>query len=104
MTIRGKGSLRPELLDCAARLHLCRARCCQGSDVALSEEDVADGLPYRADDPYVLPRDPVTDRCACQRADLSCSVYDKRPVVCQLYDCRFNQDIWIDFANRIATP
>src|SRR5262245_2636279 len=51
----------PEI-DCAARLHLCQARCCR-FDVSLSAQDIAEGIPWVFDEPYLLPRDPRTKKC-----------------------------------------
>lgn len=43
-------------IDCAARLHLCRARCCSFS-ISLSAEDVAEGkLRWEIERPYLLRR------------------------------------------------
>jgi Fe-S-cluster containining protein len=91
-------------IDCAARLHLCGARCCS-FDVLLSPQDVAErGVPWVLDRPYELPRDPVTRRCACMDDGGACTIYDKRPGACRTYDCREDQRVWIDFAARIPAP
>lgn len=91
-------------VDCAARIPLCGARCCS-FDVTLSAQDVAErSLPFAIDQPYMLPRDPVTTRCVCMDAEGACTVYDKRPGACRAYDCRNDSRVWIDFEARIPAP
>ena len=90
-------------IDCAARLHLCHARCCQ-FDVSLSAEDIADGIPWVFDEPYLLPRDPHTRKCVCMDEQGACTIYEKRPASCRVYDCRPDPRVWIDFDARIPAP
>ncbi|MEO6774557.1 MAG: YkgJ family cysteine cluster protein [Kofleriaceae bacterium] len=101
---RDKYAVSNNEIDCAARLHLCGARCCT-FDVTLSAQDVAEGkLPFVIEQPYMLPRDPDTKRCVCMDADGACTVYAHRPGACRIYDCRNDARVWIDFEARIATP
>lgn len=91
-------------IDCAARIPLCGARCCS-FDVMLSRQDLREGkLPFLIDQPYMLPRDPVTKRCACMDATGACVAYDHRPATCRTYDCREDARVWIDYEARIAAP
>jgi Fe-S-cluster containining protein len=90
-------------IDCASRLHLCEARCCR-FEVALSAQDIRDGLPFDIEQPYALPRDPYTKKCACMDEAGACTVYDKRPASCRVYDCRQDARVWIDFEARIPAP
>jgi Fe-S-cluster containining protein len=90
-------------VDCAALFHLCGARCC-GMEVTLSAQDVADGVPYRIDVPYSLPRDAQTKRCVCMTEGGACTIYDKRPHTCRVYDCRNDKRVWIDFDAKIPAP
>jgi Fe-S-cluster containining protein len=92
----------PEI-DCASRLHLCKARCCR-FEVALSEQDIKDGIPFEIERPYMLPRDPSTKKCVCMDAGGACTIYDKRPASCRVYDCRGDVRVWIDFEARIPAP
>jgi Fe-S-cluster containining protein len=88
-------------IDCAERLHLCRARCCT-TDVTLARQDVEERIvtwehtrPYllrKRGDGYCVHSDPETQRC---------TVYPHRPAVCRVYDCRQDRRIWIDFEQRI---
>lgn len=90
-------------IDCAARLHLCQARCC-GFAVSLSAQDVAEGIPWVFDEPYLLPRDPHTKQCVCMDGQGACTIYEKRPASCRLYDCRGDERVWLDFDARIPAP
>lgn len=91
-------------IDCADRLHLCQARCCQLS-VTLAAQDLEDGIfEWEWDRPYVLKRggdgyclkiDDKTGGCTC---------YDQRPAMCRRFDCREDRRIWIDFEKRIPAP
>ena len=74
-------------IDCASRLHLCQARCCR-FEVSLSAEDIRDDIPWVIDQPYKLPRDPYSKKCVCMDADGACTIYEKRPASCRVYDCR----------------
>jgi hypothetical protein len=91
-------------IDCAARIHLCGARCCS-FEVALSPQDIAERkLPFLVDRPYLLPRDPVTKKCACMDKTGACTAYDYRPATCRSYDCREDARVWIDYEARIPAP
>jgi Fe-S-cluster containining protein len=93
----------PEI-DCAARLPLCKARCCS-MEVTLSAQDVLEGgIPFDLMQPYALPRDPATKRCVCMDATGGCTIYDKRPGACRAYDCRHDARVWVDFEARIPAP
>jgi Fe-S-cluster containining protein len=93
----------PEI-DCEARVHLCKARCCtlvfplsvQDLDERVVRWDYA--RPYqigRRPDGYCIHNQPGT--CRCQ-------VYEHRPGVCRQYDCRNDKRIWSDFEQRIPAP
>ena len=90
-------------IDCASRIHLCEARCCR-FEVALSKQDVDDGIPWVFDEPYLLPRDPATKKCVCMDEAGACTIYEKRPASCRVYDCRQDPRVWTDFEARIPAP
>jgi Fe-S-cluster containining protein len=91
-------------IDCAARIPLCKARCCS-MEVTLSAQDVLEGgIPFDLLQPYALPRDPDTKRCVCMTETGACTVYDKRPGACRAYDCRHDARVWIDFDARVPAP
>ena len=88
-------------IDCAARIPLCRARCCS-MDVTLSAQDVAEGgIPFDVMQPYALPRDPHTKKCVCMDTGGACTIYERRPGACRAYDCRNDRRVWLDFYARI---
>ncbi len=89
-------------VPCAELLPLCQARCCT-LDFALSPEDLDEGVvrwdygqPYRIrqrqSDRYCVHCDPDTRHC---------TVHERRPRTCRIYDCSNDPRIWIDFARRI---
>jgi Fe-S-cluster containining protein len=90
-------------IDCASRIHLCEARCCRFS-VSLSEQDIRDNIPWVIDQPYMLPRDPKTKKCVCMDEAGACTIYEKRPASCRVYDCRRDPRVWVDFEARIPAP
>jgi hypothetical protein len=91
-------------VDCADRVHLCKASCCR-LPFALSRQDVEErvvrwdfGVPYMIEqggDGYCAHH----DRCT-----RGCSIYRQRPVPCRGYDCRHDARIWLDFEQRIPNP
>ncbi len=92
-------------IDCAARLPLCRGRCCTFT-FALSFQDLDErvirwdyGRPYaiahRESDGYCVHSDPGAH---------TCTAYAHRPAVCRTYDCRDDKRIWLDFDARIPAP
>lgn len=91
-------------IDCASRIPLCGARCCS-FEVALSRQDLVERkLPFVIDQPYLLPRDPVTKRCACMDETGACVAYEYRPATCRTYDCREDRRVWLDYEARIPAP
>ena len=88
-------------IDCEARVHLCKARCCTLT-FPLSIQDLDERVvrwdyskPYqigRRPDGYCVHNEPGTCRC---------NVYDNRPGICRQYDCRTDKRIWVDFEARI---
>lgn len=99
-----KYSVESPDIDCASRIPLCGARCCS-FDVALSKQDLLERkLPFVIEQPYMLPRDPITKKCACMDERGACTVYEHRPATCRAYDCREDRRVWIDFEARIPAP
>ncbi len=91
-------------IDCADRLHLCRAACCR-LRFALSEQDVTDGtVQWTLSEPY-LNRQEEDGYCAHNDpATRGCGIYADRPAVCRSYDCRDDPRIWLDFDGRVVNP
>ena len=89
-------------IDCAARIHLCRARCC-AMPFALSVQDLDERI-VRWDyaRPYRIARRP--DGACVHNEGGSCSIYERRPATCRAYDCRTDRRVWIDFDRGIPAP
>ena len=88
---------------CAARMHICKARCC-GIDVELSAEDIAEGkLSWQLNRPYLLPK-ADHGQCTHLQRDGRCGAHEHRPAVCRAYDCVDDKRIWIDYDKMIAQP
>ena len=102
-TFRDKYAVESADVDCAARIPLCRARCCS-FDVTLSAQDVAEGgIPFDLHQPYALPKR-ADGGCVCKGEDGACTIYARRPGACRAYDCRHDPRVWIDFDARIPAP
>jgi len=103
-TFRDKYQVESADVDCAARIPLCKARCCS-MEVTLSAQDVLEGgIPFDVMQPYAMPRAAATKRCVCMAEGGACTIYDKRPGACRAYDCRHDSRVWIDFEARIPAP
>jgi Fe-S-cluster containining protein len=91
-------------VDCAALIHLCQSRCCTFK-LFLTKQDLDEGAarwdygnPYwlaRNEDGYCVHSDPRTR---------ACTIHPKRPHVCRSYDCRDDERVWTDYANRVPAP
>jgi Fe-S-cluster containining protein len=92
-------------IPCHELVHLCQARCCSFT-FSLSTQDLDEGVirwdygqPYlirqRASDGYCVHHDP---------SSRGCTVHGYRPRVCRVYDCRDDQRVWLDYAQRIPAP
>jgi Fe-S-cluster containining protein len=88
-------------IDCEARVHLCKARCCS-LVFPLSVQDLEERV-VRWDygRPYQIARRP-DGYCVHNKAGTcQCEVYEQRPGICRTYDCRNDKRIWTDFDKRI---
>jgi len=91
-------------IDCASRVHLCKAACCRLA-VGLSEEDVREGiLRWDTGNPYALERGKDGWCVHMERGSCRCTVYDARPIPCRGFDCREDRRIWLDFEGRVPNP
>lgn len=88
------------VVDCAARMPVCRAVCCKLA-VALSRPEVEAGrLAWDVGRPYYLRKGP-DGRCSHQvRETGACGVYDERPQPCRRYTCATDPRIWKDFERQ----
>jgi len=91
------------VIDCDARLELCRASCCR-LWFSLSPQDLDERVvKWDYTRPYAIAQAP-DGRCLHQDPAMRCGIYANRPHVCRTYDCRNDQRIWIDFERRIPNP
>jgi Fe-S-cluster containining protein len=96
-----KYSIEGSDVDCAARLHLCHAKCCT-LPVELSAEDLKEReLEWEIDDPYVLRRGSGSYCAYIDTKTGGCTTYHNRPAICRQYDCRDDKRIWKDFEAMI---
>lgn len=91
-------------IDCASRLHLCRARCCMFT-FELTEQDLEEGrISWEVTQPYKI-RHEADDYCThLDRRAGGCTVHAWRPAPCRGFDCRNDPRIWIDFENGVPAP
>jgi hypothetical protein len=91
-------------IDCAARIHLCHARCCT-LNFYLTTQDLDEGVArWDYGNPYWIKRGEDGYRVHCDPASRACTIHPQRPHVCRLYDCRQDKRIWLDFEARIPAP
>jgi Fe-S-cluster containining protein len=91
-------------IDCAARLHLCHARCCTFA-FYLTAQDLDEGVArWDYGNPYWIKRRSDGYCTHCDPQTKFCTIHERRPHVCRLYDCRNDKRIWIDFEQRIPAP
>jgi Fe-S-cluster containining protein len=91
----------PATVNCAERMHVCKAVCCRLS-FPLTAEEVQDGqLKWDLGRPYFI-RHGARGACVHQDATTgACGVYERRPGICKGYSCENDGRIWKDFANMI---
>jgi len=100
-------ALRPDLaemsntptveVDCAARMHVCKAICCK-LDFALSIPEIEGGaIKWDLGRPYLIRHE---SDGLCTHADREtghCGIYANRPAICRGYSCAKDDRIWKDF-------
>ena len=94
----------PTGINCAERIHLCRAACCTYR-FPLSRQDVEEGVAqWHFGQPYW---NRVDERGYCvhhDRGSGACSIYENRPAPCRAFDCRNDRRIWLDFDAMVVNP
>lgn len=91
-------------IDCASRYHLCHAACC-ALRFPLSRQDLEEGvMRWELGEPYLNRQG--RDGCCVHldRGTRRCSIYQHRPGICRIYDCRTDNRIWLDFDKGIINP
>ena len=88
-------------IDCANRVHLCKARCCTFT-FYLSEQDLDEGIvKWDYGRPYWIQRHEGGHCVHCEPGTYHCQIHAYRPYVCRAYDCRNDKRIWLDFDQMI---
>src|SRR5689334_19100974 len=87
----------PVQVDCAARMHICKAVCCK-LDFALTQQEVESGkIKWDLGRPYFI-RHEADGLCThIDRGTGKCGVYQDRPATCRQYSCANDERIWKDF-------
>lgn len=91
-------------IDCEARIHLCKARCCKLT-FALSFQDLDEQIvEWNYAIPYQIRQKPDGYCVHHQAGTGNCCIYTHRPAICRVYDCRNDKRIWLDFDKGIPAP
>src|SRR5262245_44961546 len=91
-------------IDCASRLHLCKAACCK-MVFPLSQQDVNEHVVHwQLGRPYVIAKGEDGYCRHLERKCLQCTVHAARPLPCRVDDCRNDGRIWLDFEGRVINP
>ncbi|HET6950982.1 MAG TPA: hypothetical protein VFI47_11435 [Acidimicrobiales bacterium] len=94
--------LSPEVeVDCAARMHICKAVCCTLPFPLSAAEVEAGDVRWDLGHPYVIRHDAQGYCVHNERPGGGCNIYDKRPGVCRSYSCAHDDRIWKDFDNMV---
>lgn len=91
-------------INCAERIHLCRAACCK-LRFYLSKQDLSEQkIRWNVGEPYQILHRKDGYCSHCDPATKVCNEHQHRPLVCRRYDCRSDPRIWEDFENAIPNP
>jgi Fe-S-cluster containining protein len=94
----GEGPHDPgEPVDCAARLHVCKAVCCR-LHFPLTVAEIESGpIKWDLGRPYLNRHGPEGYCHQIDTDSFACHIYDERPVPCRAYSCVHDERIWKDF-------
>lgn len=82
-----KHDVPPEDVDCVSGIRNgCGVFCCRSLYVRMTAEDVADGLEMHPGMPWFLRVTPQGCYALDQKTG-RCTVWEKRPIACRLYNC-----------------
>lgn len=90
----------PPNINCAERLHLCKAACCKLNFALTPAEVKAGKVAWEPEFPYLIAHQP-NGYCAHIDGELRCKIYEDRPALCRRYDCTHDSRIWKDFEKMI---
>jgi hypothetical protein len=82
------------LIDCASRIHVCKAVCCR-LHFALNVHEIESGvMKWELGRPYFNRHG---DDGYCHQWEGGCTIYEDRPNPCRVYSCEHDDRIWKDF-------
>jgi hypothetical protein len=91
-------------IDCAALLHLCKARCCSLKVDLTPAEVAAHEVEWELHEPYLLKRNRLTGYCHYLEPGGGCGAYAHRPTTCRQFDCRKDRRVWLDWEHKVPAP
>lgn len=92
----------PEVLvDCEARMPVCKAVCCKLKFPLSTEEVDAGAVKWDIGHPYII-RQESTGYCTHNDTSTGgCGIYADRPAICRRYSCAGDTRIWNDFDGMV---
>jgi Fe-S-cluster containining protein len=84
------------IINCAERVHLCKAVCCK-LNFALTPGEVRSGkVQWDHKLPYLIAHK-ENGYCAHLDEGKGCNIFEDRPALCRRFDCRTDGRVWKDF-------
>ncbi len=91
----------PAEVNCAERMHICKAVCCRLSFALTPEEIDAGKAKWDLGNPYFI-RQRENGYCSHNDTETGrCGIYADRPGICRRYSCANDERIWKDFDNMV---
>lgn len=88
------------IINCAERVHLCKAVCCK-LNFALTPREVREGkVKWDRQFPYLIAHG-EDGYCAHLDHGKGCDIFSDRPALCRRFDCRTDGRVWKDFEAMI---
>lgn len=84
-------------VNCAERMHVCKAVCCKLTFALSADEVEAGRVKWDLGQPYHIRQEASGFCTHNDRARGGCAVYEDRPAVCRNYSCAGDTRIWKDF-------
>jgi Fe-S-cluster containining protein len=89
------------LVDPECKRDVCKAVCCSFV-FALTKKEVEKGIiKWNPKRPYFIARDDDGYCPHLDRESLLCKIWEDRPERCRKYDCREDQNVWIDWEKKV---
>lgn len=89
------------LFDPECKKEVCKTVCCSFV-FALTKKEVEKGIiKWNPKRPYFIARDNDGYCPHLDRESLLCKIWEDRPERCRKYDCRKDQNVWIDWEKKV---